>query len=436
MVKQGFILMLFCVALFACNSINNKENASNDTKIEEIKTDARLISTEKLFEGIELPVFVEIIKANQDKKLIAPTGAEIKVPANAFVDKDGNEIKGEVTIKYKEIKSPADIIIENIDMTYDSAGQTYQFMTAGMFDLRAYSGENEVLLKAGKSIEVSYISDKKGNYGFYQNNGGWKYIGVPKENVLLKANIENEQVPGVLMPTVANADEDLIIDIKTSHKNIPELSIFKTVLWKYNGNLSNEEVANVLGKPVSNTSLEASKKKGEYIYKFTNQKGTYEFPVKPVFSPKVMKEAIKSYNDALAKLNTSPKIKRTVDVTQLGLMNYDAIYHRPDAILVDVDFKIKNNEQTKVQGLPLFHITGADDVLVNITDQKNIYYSKNLNNKIVAVLPGHKVAVMSTSDFIRSMKNRQIGKQVVLELTEIDAKINSSSDLNNIISGL
>jgi hypothetical protein len=434
MIKLSVFTLIVFIALFGCNN-KNKENAADDAIVSEINTNARFVSSEKLFEGVELPVFVKKINSKKAEKLVISSGAEIKIPENAFVDKDGNDVKGDITIQYKEIKSPADIIIENIDMTYDSLGKSYQFATAGMFDLRAYQNDEELLLKQGKTIEVSYLSKQKGNYQVYYNDNGWKYSGIPKENIPLNANVGDDAVTGVLSPTAANLSEDLILDIKTSHKDIPELAVYKSVLWKYAGDLSKDELASMLGKPVSNTSLMPAKKKGEFLYKFTNKEGSYELVVKPVFSPKAMKDALNTYKSVVSNKEKSQKVKRTVDVTRLGLMNYDVIYHRSDAVLVKVNFKIKNKE-TQVRGLPLFHITGEDNVLVNISNQNDIYYSNSLNNKILAVLPGRKVAVMSTSSFIKSMKNRQTGEEIVLELDEIETTINTSDDLNNIISEL
>jgi hypothetical protein len=436
--KRYILLTLLCImALMACNSNKSNDNASNDTGMDQIKTSANMLTNQKLFEGLELPVYVEKLKANEGKNLIVPTGAEIKVPSNAFVDKDGNELKGDISIKYKEIKSPADMIIENVDMTYDSAGHTFQFVTAGMFDLRAFSGNDELKLKAGKSIEVSYVSNKVGNFNVYHYNNGWKYAGVPIGNSSPNTNVNMEpQGVGLLVPTAVDADKDLIVDIQSAHKKLPEFAIYKNVLWKYTGSLSNSELSEMLGTAVSETSLSHSSKRGEYIYKFSTKKGKFEIPVKPVFSPKALKEATKNYEALIAKQSKETKIKRTVDVTQLGLMNYDAIYHRSDAVVALIDFKIKNNDKINVQDLPLFHITGDDNVLVNISGSKQITYSKSLNNKIVAVLPGRKVAVLGTTDFLKATKSKAQGQKLVLELNEMDATIESPSDLNQIISEL
>jgi hypothetical protein len=137
-------ITLFLVSisfLFACN---NSSTENTNTLVEEITTDARLISTLKsTFEGVSLPQFVQNVETSKSTNIKTNTDAEITIPENAFVDKEGKDVKGEVTVKYKEIKSPSDIIIENVDMTYDSAGTTYQFQTAGMFDLRAYAGNDE-----------------------------------------------------------------------------------------------------------------------------------------------------------------------------------------------------------------------------------------------------------------------------------------------------
>jgi hypothetical protein len=434
--KLCLAVILLVATLSACNSNKQNQNQNELSLVDEIKTEAQFISDQKLFEGVSLPVYTEKISVSGDKTLKMPTGAEIDIPANAFIDRHGNEIKGDVTIKYKEIKSPADIIIENINMTYDSAGQTYQFMTAGMFDLRAFSGDNELLLKEGKSIEVSYLSDKPGHYNFYHYDKGWKYAGVPKENIPLNAGIKESKTTGMLEPTQVNTEEDLIVDIKLDHKRFSELAIYKKVLWKYAGDLGNEDAIEILRKPVSKTSLEASGKKGGYLYKFSTASGNFEFPVKPVFSEKAMKEAMKAYQASQSKPDPTPQIKRTIDVSRLGLMNYDVIYKYPNPMVVEVEFTIKNNENQKVEGLPLFHITGEDNVLVDISKQKQITYSKKLNNKFVAVLPGKKVAVLGTSGFLKTINEKGKATKILIELTELEEQILSGSDLNRIISGL
>jgi len=433
MFKEIWIILLIVSVFMSCNSANN-QNATKEN-MDESGQNASLIFGHQLFDSLELPVYVENIEANKGKQFIIPTGAKIKIPLNAFVDNSGKDVKGIVTIKYKEIKSASDIMIENVDMTYDSAGQNYQFATGGMFDLRAFSGNEELRLKKDKNIEVSFESDKRGNYNVYNFDNGWKYQGMPKAVVTINDGIkESGPEYGLLVPTAVKPDEDLIVDIKISTKSLPELAMYKNVLWKYTGKLKNAELIEMLGSGVANPGISRASKGGEYIYKFSTKKGNFEIPVKPVFSPKALREALKTYQTLAANKNYKPKIMRTVNVSQLGLMNCDYMFSRPDAITVKADFKIKNST-VNVKGLPLFFITGQDNVLVNISNNKPITFSKLLSNKIVAVLPGRKVAVIGTADFLQAVENK-IGKQVIIELTEMDKYIESPDDLDKIISRL
>ncbi len=414
-------------------SCNNNKNNQQDQNVQDTLNQARIIRDgEKFFEGIDLPHFVYSIETDKEQKLITPTGTEIMVPKNAFVDKAGKEIKSKVTLNYKEIRTPSDIIIENVNMTYDSAGVSYQFQTAGMFDLRAFSGNEEAFLKKGQHIEISYISDKSGDFNFYHYNGKWDYECPAKTDLPLNEQKLKKTGATALKPVLADPSNDLIIDIKTNYSKIPELRKYNKIIWKYTGNLKKDEVASILSSNVYNPELVSSNKAGEYLYSFKSRTGNYEFPIAPVFSPKAFQKALNQYNSELEN-NGIIKIKRTVNVTELGLMNYDRIYHRSDAVLVNADFKLNN---TKIEGLPLFHITGEDDVIVRLEKDTKMYYSPALKNKIVAILPGKKVAVLSTVEFLKSVKAANNRQQINFDLKQLDVEINSAEDLNKIISEL
>lgn len=431
---KSLVFLIVLSLLFACNQSNqNQENIITEV----FQVNARSLSSfEKHFEGVELPSYSQLIDNENTTNIKTPTGAEIIIPDNAFIDKNGKDVKGEVTIKYKEIKSPSDIIIENVDMTYDSAGVTYPFQTAGMFDLRAYSGKEEVYLKKDKKIELSYISSKKGTFNVYHYGEKWNYQGVSKGEIPLNAETEPKYDVLPLKPVKTDPDNDLILSINASHKNIPELKMYKKVLWKYNGDLKKDEVANILSNPVRNTSLIASGTSGIYYYNFKTSTGDFQFKVVPVFQPNAFKKAMKKYEDFVAQNKSQLKVIRKVNVTQLGLMNYDILYHRPDALKIDAEFVIKDMDAEKVKGLPLFHITGQDDVVVDVNKQPKIYYSKNLNNKIVAVLPDKKVAVMNTEEFIDAASKTNVGNRVKFELRKLDIQIKSPGELDSIISTL
>lgn len=86
------------------------------------------------------------------------TATKIKVPKNAFVNKKGEDIIGDVEIQYREMNDQADIIASGIPMTYDSAGTQYHFESAGMFDVRGFQNGEEVFIKHNKPVTVEMVS--------------------------------------------------------------------------------------------------------------------------------------------------------------------------------------------------------------------------------------------------------------------------------------
>lgn len=122
---------------------------------------------------------------NSSKKSIISTksGTLIEIPANSFVDKMGKDVNSNVRIHYKDYYKPYDIYNSGISMQYDSAGKTYSFESAGMFDIQASAGNEEVYLKPGKSLSVSLVTssnDSRFNFYYWDKKKGWEYAGKPK----------------------------------------------------------------------------------------------------------------------------------------------------------------------------------------------------------------------------------------------------------------
>ncbi|MBS1637187.1 MAG: hypothetical protein JST26_14810 [Bacteroidetes bacterium] len=93
-----------------------------------------------------------------------PSQSKIKIPQKAFVNKQGQDIVGEIEIKYREFHNQAEIIASGIPMTYDSAGTQYHFESAGMFDIKGYQNGEPVYVKPGKTLTVELASQQSGNH--------------------------------------------------------------------------------------------------------------------------------------------------------------------------------------------------------------------------------------------------------------------------------
>ena len=104
------------------------------------------------------------IDANRDTTLLMNSGTTVFIPAGSFVDASGAPVSGKILIHYREFHDQVDLIFSGIPMNYDTAGTTFQFESAGMFEITASQYDKALALKQGKEITVNMVSYNAGNY--------------------------------------------------------------------------------------------------------------------------------------------------------------------------------------------------------------------------------------------------------------------------------
>jgi len=144
-----------------------------------------------------------IVNADEGGTITHTTGSELNIPQHAFIDVNGNEISGDVEIKYREFHDQLDILFSGIPMTYDSAGTTYNFESAGMMEIQGYQNGIPVYIKPAQPLEVSMHSENPSPvfniYNLDEGNEKWDYIG--KDEIIvqepedgLAANLTMEEI--------------------------------------------------------------------------------------------------------------------------------------------------------------------------------------------------------------------------------------------------
>jgi hypothetical protein len=86
------------------------------------------------------------VKSEQGATLKHSSNSKIIIPKKAFVNKQGQDIIGDVEIKYREFHNQADIIASGIPMAYDSAGVQSTLESAGMIDIKGYQNGEPVFI--------------------------------------------------------------------------------------------------------------------------------------------------------------------------------------------------------------------------------------------------------------------------------------------------
>ncbi len=137
------------------------------------------------------------VKAEQGATIKHKSNSKIIIPKKAFVDKQGQDIVGEVEIKYREFHNQADIIASGIPMTYDSASVQSHFESAGMIDIKGYQNGEPVFINPKKQITVEFASEHtEDKYNMYELDTvakNWTYLNRDNSLVNKKQLTPNTQ---------------------------------------------------------------------------------------------------------------------------------------------------------------------------------------------------------------------------------------------------
>ncbi len=301
------------------------------------------------------------VSAEKGGEFTYGSGSKIRVPKNAFAGKSGEQLRGEVEIRYRELRDPVDIFVSGIPMTYDSAGVQRHFESAGMIEMYAFKDGQVVKLSEGKAIDVQMASSHDGSrYNLYYLDTTakkWTYLG--KDNIMKKLvedkkdiyalkdtarpvqslkDISSEQYTGaqlkqVVIPEQKKADEksaqlqvcqnDIVklqqtkpvvprladskkfrFKVEVDPKEFPEMAIYKNILFQVSDENKNFNPSwyNVIWNEVQ---LSDGPKKGEnYQIKLVKNQESVNVIVYPVFEGENYEKAMTGFKGKFAEYNT------------------------------------------------------------------------------------------------------------------------------------
>ncbi len=421
--------------------------------------------------NVNVPSQTFEVIAEEGKTISLPNGTKLIVPANAFVDAEGNPVRGKVRLKYREFHNAADIIASGITMRYDSAGTTHHFSTAGMFELQGFqrtadkaqvlptgdSGEEPVFIAPDQRIEVQMASFAEGdNYNFYeldQENGNWAYRGyskaVPNEAKIAALDAIAPLPAKPLEPTMATSDME-VFDVQFNRKKYPEFAEFEGILWKYVGEPANSP-HNAENKWIFEATWEnlvltpSDEIDGQYEINFTANGKPISLEAVPVFSGaknqkkalKKFKKKMEAYQAALQKRQAEAERKRAeanltraFQISNFGIYNHDRLVNVSSAITLKASFKANDQALNDVK---IFLITdgGRGIIEYRANELQNFRFDPKADNRLLAILPNSQVGTYSAAQFEElEVKN---GEAFTFNLNRVD-NVNSFTDLQNVLA--
>lgn len=324
------------------NQINEKTITLNESVSTESKSQIKKIQPS--IKKLNIPYQSYKINAQKGGVINHHTNSKIKVPKNAFVNKKGEDIIGDIEIKYRELHNQTDILASGIPLKYDSAGIAFNFESAGMFDIKGIQNNEPIYIKKDKTITVEFASkdatDHFNQYIFDTLTQNWVYLkrdnpviltnqnspilntpekqtnpkitALEKELSLIPPKIENEkqntdqkisQIKKPKAPIKPNKSvegrEQFELDV--DYKDFPELEPYKNALFEVGA--ENKNISKDLSSVVWNSAIisEGPKKGQNYILTLKYKNRTEKLVVYPTLSGKDYEEASKQfekkYND-------------------------------------------------------------------------------------------------------------------------------------------
>lgn len=441
------------------------------------------------FKGFDVAPKKHSLNAEDAHTLDFESGTQIRIPENTFVDAEGKPVKGAVSVDYREFHSIADVLASGITMNYDSAGTTFGFESAGMFELRANQNGKEVFIDKSKKIEIDLASYKEGAYNFYYleetpqvatltspftqkayaqrtaRNDQWRLL---QSSTLPTNNTQKQQAMDSLdqlipeapvMPEILKED-DLVLDFELNVADFPALKEFEGVIWVYAGSNAKEEDPKqnewIFSHNWSNIQLknyDAAQLKYELVLSGGGK--NFSTIIRPALKGKSLKKAQRQFAKKMADYEKKSKeeatqiaaakaekqrrasqanFKRSFSLQNLGIYNCDVISRfSQEALTAQLNLQI-DNQSVNPDALIAVYLINNGGVLQYGKDLSKFTIDPLATNQLIALLPDDKVAVFGVKDFEKlNWDNARSSKALQINLKSNAEPIKSTTALNELI---
>ena len=310
-----------------------KDIAQNITSIDFDKN-AKFINP--AFSNVDIPFSEFTINAEKGDTIFYESGSILVFPPNAFLNKEGEIIRGDVKITYRELSDPIDFFISGIPMNYDSNDVEYTFESAGMMEMYGFKNNESIFINPNSKPEINLASkttDPAHNL-YYLDTIQRKWIikgkdeiSVIEEDTLSNIPIIDESSeltfftsdsvdftrtytsevklpPLPELPTKPNkaSGENPIFSITIEPGSVPELSAYNNLLFEIDKEEKNYSVKHAETE-WEDVSVAASEQKGKYWVTFTKGTKKVNYLTRPVFEGKDYDEALKLFKQKEKEYN-------------------------------------------------------------------------------------------------------------------------------------
>lgn len=362
--------------------------------------------------------------------LYSKYGAKINVPADAFLDKEGNIINDKVQLSFREFYNPLDFYLAGIPMNYNDNGVDKVLESGGMVELTAKSNKDELFVNHSSKIKVdikSWTKSKDFNlYDLDKTTGKWIEKGKDSISVFNKNKVFPTVPP---MPIIATENAFKIAD---DTKMFPEIEGYKDVLFEpiniSECNIS--DATEMIVKPLENGIFEVTS-----IIKYDSFRKENKCLCYLAFEAgKDYNDAMKTYQNKYAKIlkernlhiNEEEKILRTLTINNFGFVNCDYPKSYPSGGKINPIYVDENGKPIVLHNVVL--VEKNTNALFRYS--ANVKYNPSSNNLLWGLTNDNKIAFIKNADF-GSLRKSTSKQKVRMHIH--NEKVNTYEDVMKVL---
>ncbi|MCP4442157.1 MAG: hypothetical protein GY810_24870 [Aureispira sp.] len=288
------------------------------------------------FETLDKPFVTKKVKTKEGATLQYPSGSKVIIPAEAFIDKNGNPITGDVDIEYRELNDHVSMFLAGVPK---SLNKHKQLQSSGLVHIQGYQDGEPVYLKNDKKLAIelentvpnALPTEELKVYAFNTKEDQWQYntddqvevVSVNEPNnsketteereakALASIKAKHAQPQKPLAPT--KPTESLtILDLDIDVVEFPELKKYNDIVW------ATKEDVDALPSTTNWTNADIKHKSG-YNYTFTIVNGDNKMVMNILPIIPYTKKAQEAYSDQLKIYNIALKDWQTTIDSELAL---------------------------------------------------------------------------------------------------------------------
>lgn len=452
------ILIGASVLLIALLSFRNCSCSRTKEKTKPVIANNNKLLTNPPIPGLDIPYQTFTINPSISNVVYSKYGAKINIPANAFLDSEGNVIKDKVVVSFREFYNPLDFYLAGIPMAFNDNGEEKVLESGGMVELTAQSNKKELFVNPDSKINVDLFSWTKSKdfnlYDLDKAKGTWIERGKDSIQTTTVAgdNISLPEIPP--MPKVASRDSFTIID---DTKEFPEIEEYKNVHFEpidiATCRISDAQEMKV--KPLKNGIFEVTsivkfgsfKKESKCLCYLAFKEGKDYSNALKIYQKKYAKliakrkqitdkikfewdkyfGIVKEYNKRQIKdLSGEEKIIRTLTINNFGFVNCDYPTSYPSGGEFNPIYVNENGKSIELTNVVL--VERNTNTLFRYSDK--VKYNPSCDNILWGLTKDNKIAYIKNADF-SAITNTPAEQKVHMHIHK--EKLKTYEDVANVL---